>query len=185
MLMTKIYTKAGDNGYSKNLKGKSYPKSDLLFEVVGTLDELNAVLGLISLSKKKTLRFQTGSLQSYLFTIGSFFASGKVIPGNLNWLEKQLLMIEKNIDEIDAQNISLKNFILPSGSYESSHLHLARTVCRRLERLIAKYLNDKGNSSFVPVQKYINRLSDYLFVLARFYNQKGRKDVIWRPTAIR
>ena len=172
----KIYTKNGDKGLSKTISGYQKLKSDLSFEVLGTCDELNASLGLLHLSKKRDLVKTIVCVQSDLFKIGSFFAGVKFTKVEGQWLKKRTTEIELDIDDIEKKNKLLKNFILPGGSFESSHLHLSRTVCRRLERCLIKY-SKKG---FPAITVYLNRLSDYLFVLARFYNDGGKKDIVWK-----
>jgi cob(I)alamin adenosyltransferase len=169
--MTKIYTKTGDDGYTKNLLGKRKPKSDLEFEIVGTLDELNACLGLLHTSKNKKLLAQIRELQSDLLTIGALVSGFK--SSNKDEFSKRVSKLESLIDAYDAKNKPLKNFILPGGSFESGILHYTRTICRRLERLLVRHVKD------VSVLIYINRLSDLLFVLARFFNSKGKKDILW------
>jgi cob(I)alamin adenosyltransferase len=172
----KIYTKTGDNGSSKTITGTRTLKSDLSFEVLGTCDELNATLGILRTSKKKDLIKVITGLQSDLFKIGSYFAGVKFTKVEAAWLKKRTEEIEIDIDKIEKKNKPLKNFILPGGSFESGHLHLARTVCRRLERSLVRY----SKAGYPEMKTYINRLSDYLFVLARQQNNGGKKDIIWK-----
>lgn len=177
----KIYTKNGDSGKSKTLTGQQKAKSDLLFEVLGTIDELNASLGFLQQSKKRKLAAQVTKVQSDLFKLGSFIAGSPMKSSDVVWITARVAEIETAIDEIDTQNKPLKNFILPGGSVESAQLHFARTICRRLERTLVAYLSKVKTDQFAVCETYFNRLSDLLFVLARFYNNKGNADVIWKP----
>jgi cob(I)alamin adenosyltransferase len=172
----KVYTKTGDNGSSKTITGIRKLKSDLSFEVLGTCDELNASLGLLHLSKKRNVVNLITEVQSDLFKIGSYFAGIKFTKVEADWLKQRTTTLESEIDKIETKNKPLRNFILPGGSFESAHLHLSRTVCRRLERALVRY----SKSDFAEIKVYINRLSDYLFVLARFYNGGGKRDIVWR-----
>jgi cob(I)alamin adenosyltransferase len=177
----KIYTKTGDDGTSKTISGQRKPKSDLEFEVLGSIDELNAALGVATLTKHTKLIKTINSVQSDLFQIGSYFAGIKFGKDEEKWIVHKTEQLEISIDELHPQITPLKNFILPGGSVESSVLHFARTICRRTERNIVKLLHkNKSFNNLVLIEAYFNRLADYLFTLARFYNGKGKKDVIWQ-----
>ena len=165
----KIYTKKGDEGSTQLLGGSMVKKNHIKLECYGTVDELNAFIGNIcdqeiNASHKKTLI----TIQNQLFNLGSCIAfDGKKTTIKLqNITQENIEMIEKEIDKMDLSLPVLKNFILPSGLPTVSKCHIARTVCRRAERnLVALSQEETIN----PLQlKYLNRLSDYLFVLARF-----------------
>jgi len=162
-----IYTKTGDKGITGLPGGKRLAKSNALFAILGTIDELNAHLGFAGSLKI------VKQIQKELFELGASIAGGSKFAGDVTELEK-------HIDVIDKKLPPLRNFILPGGTLEASHLHLARTVCRRLERLLAKtpqkYIK-KG------ILKYVNRLSDLLFVLARNANYTSKvSDIIWKKS---
>lgn len=171
----KIYTKNGDKGKSSILNKKNIPKHDIVFELVGTLDELSAHLGILHTSRDKEIKKICLTVQEDLFTIGSVLAG---FPDTID-LSERTKWLEEVIDEYDAKNDPLENFILPGGSKYAAHLHIARAVCRRLERKVVLFRdnNDKLNPELLM---YVNRLSDLFFVLARYTNKKlGVKDIIW------
>jgi cob(I)alamin adenosyltransferase len=185
--MTKIYTKTGDKGLTSLFNGKRVSKSNDLIGIVGKLDELNSEFGLvISLFDKPKDKTKADILnknlvsllntQSQLFEIGSEVAYPSK-HGNIN-LNKEINNLEDLIDEMELKLTPLTNFILPSGSVLSAQIHRLRTQVRSFERLIISKKKMYYNQS---VNVYINRLSDYLFVLARFINhQKGVKETIWK-----
>lgn len=179
-MSAKIYTKTGDNGTSKAIRGKRLPKNALLFEVLGNLDELNATLGLALLTKT-TLKDSLSVVQSDLFKIGAIVAGNKILPKDIKWLTSRVNEIEAQIDFIDAKNSRLANFILPGGTNQAAFLHLSRTVCRRAERSFTSLYRTKKLKNSDIILTYLNRLSDYLFVLARYNNNKGKADIIWVP----
>ena len=175
----KIYTKTGDKGFTRLVDGRECSKASIRVEAYGTVDELNSVLGLVLHSLKKTAQLsaltnEIEKLQNQLFNIGSHLAcekeeTRKMLPSfSENWIED----LEKSIDQMTAQLPALRQFILPGGSEASSYLHLARTVCRRGERLTVRLL-EEGHEEVENQRalRYLNRLSDYLFVAARFANQ--------------
>lgn len=180
----KIYTKTGDNGETSLFGGKRVWKDDLRIAAYGTVDELNAVIG-IALTEidDKELCSLLLSLQNELFVLGSDLATpldkgnkGFVIPR----IEKENYQrLELLIDKYEAKLPELKNFILPGGSKGAANLHLARTVCRRAEReVVSLSKNEEINSE---VEIYLNRLSDLLFVLARYQNFiTGTADINWQ-----
>lgn len=174
----KIYTKKGDLGKtSLYLSKKRLAKSKKIFTVLGTVDELNASLGLASKVKIKSVQEVVISIQNDLFYIGFLLASPS---RNQNLFEQKTLNLEKNIDKFDSQLPPLKNFILPSGSVYSIYFHISRAVCRRLERNLVLYIGQK-RKGFTDILKYINRLSDLLFVLARYVNYRASvRDIIWK-----
>jgi cob(I)alamin adenosyltransferase len=187
-----IYTGTGDQGTTSLVNGERIPKSHIKVEAYGTIDELNSWLGVIishlPLSFEQTI-IELKKIQSNLFMIGSClatpfnsprFALLKKIPS------EEITVLEKTIDELKNQLPELKNFILPGGHPIAAWTHVARTVCRRAERRIIHLLeleipNETSKTSLITIQIYINRLADYLFVLARFLNyQLENTDENWQ-----
>ncbi|MCX7875980.1 MAG: cob(I)yrinic acid a,c-diamide adenosyltransferase [Melioribacteraceae bacterium] len=180
----KIYTKTGDKGETSLFGGKRVWKDDQRIKAYGTIDELNAQLGLtITEIKSEELIDILKSIQNELFTICSDLATPfEVEIKNFNVPrinETYINKIEKLIDEFDAKIPTLKNFILPGGTKGASNLHLARTICRRAEREIVTLSKiEKINPT---IEIYINRLSDLLFVFARYENHfQNVSDVVWQ-----
>ena len=175
--LDKIYTKGGDNGYTSIVGGKRVKKSSIIIEAISNVDELNATLGfiinnLIS-SQKKIIQ----NIQNDLFDMGADLATPFSKKKNtIRLSNSQTAYLEKEIDKINTKLKPLTSFILPGGSEVSSLYHLARTICRRCEISIVK-LSEKTKIN-LEILKYINRLSDLLFVLAR---QTNKKEVLWRP----
>lgn len=180
----KIYTKTGDDGTTGLVGGNRVRKSDLRLEAYGTVDELNSWLGLIrSMVKNSELNVLLLEIQNNLFVIGSKLASdekGESITGKLVCDPQSIEKLEKAIDHYETSLKPLRNFILPGGSPLVSYCHIARTVCRRTERRIVAL------SESCTIEKeiitYINRLSDYLFVLARkIAKDHDTEEVPWIP----
>ncbi|MFM9944163.1 MAG: cob(I)yrinic acid a,c-diamide adenosyltransferase [Bacteroidia bacterium] len=178
----KIYTKTGDKGETSLIGGVRVKKSDLRIEAYGTVDELNSWMGVIRNIEeiKNSDLFQ--KIQDVLFTIGSHLAShptkGKMKLPEI--LETDIVMLETNIDKMENELIPLKTFVLPGSSVQNGYCHIARTVCRRAERCVVELsLNEKVNEIII---RYINRLSDYLFVLSRYITLKQNgEDIPWKP----
>lgn len=181
----KIYTKTGDKGNTSLIGGTKVPKSHIRIESYGTIDELNSCIGLLSdhidlLQLKEFLR----EIQDRLFTIGSSLACDpdkEPLMKLPDLKEEDVIVLEASIDEMNEQLPVMKNFILPGGHPVISHAHIARCVCRRAERLC---VNMVEHDLFVEplVIKYLNRLSDYLFVLARFLGQLlNVAEIPWKP----
>ena len=183
----KIYTKTGDDGTTGLLGGGRVRKSDPRIDCFGAIAELNATLGLCAVAaaaqqRGSSLSTQLAAIQSDLFTLGSHLAiaEGSGADKNLQPLEDAIVSrLEMEIDAADGQLPELRNFILPGGSELAARLHLARTVCRRAERLIVDFSLDRP---IPPVTlTYLNRLSDWLFVHARLANHLAAvADVTWR-----
>lgn len=180
----KIYTKKGDRGETSLIGGRRVSKNHLRIECYGTVDELNSSLGLL-LSwpmKDKKAKNTLIYIQNKLFVVGSLLAADpKSSRMNLpELLEGDVVLLEQEIDRMTAGLPELKFFILPGGDRAASWCHVARCICRRAERLVvALSQNDKVDALVIT---YLNRLSDYLFVLARALNQnKSIKDIIWKP----
>jgi cob(I)alamin adenosyltransferase len=177
----KIYTKKGDSGETGLFGGARVPKDDLRIRAYGSFDELNAVLGLV-LSENplpKALREQLIRTQSELFQLGAELATPRGKSLSMAMLDDaQTEAMEKEIDEMEEALPQLKTFILPGGSRASALLHLARTVSRRAERELVTL--NRAEPQRPAVLRYTNRLSDYLFVCARFANLKAKlPDVPW------
>jgi cob(I)alamin adenosyltransferase len=184
----KIYTKHGDQGETGLFGGSRVPKDHLRIQAYGTLDELNAILGMavarIEDGERHDGRFldlkaQLIQVQAELFQVGAELATprGKS-PGIALVSEEEILRLEREIDAFEAELSPLKTFILPGGSLLSADLHLARTVSRRAERETVGL--NRAEPQRMEVLKYLNRLSDYLFVCARIANHRhGRPDVPW------
>lgn len=177
----KIYTRKGDTGETSLIGGVRVHKNDERIEAYGTVDELNAILGLIrdNSDDSATDEFLVG-IQHRLFTIGSELASAPDSKMEIPRLtDEDIESLEKEMDRMDEQLPELRNFILPGGDLTSSHCHLARCVCRRAERCVVAL----ADNSVVDerIIRYLNRLSDYLFVLARFYtHQHGGAETLWK-----
>ena len=187
MTRFKVYTKSGDKGKTSLATGERVPKSDLKIECYGTIDELNALVGLLRDKLPKIDSMQKSNenllwIQNLLFDIGAELASNpdKIDKISLNRFDaKHIGSLEKEIDIISDKLPELKNFVLPGGHEASSYTHLIRTVCRRAERLLVthNYETENINSEILI---FINRLSDYFFVLARFIIiETGCKEVTW------
>ena len=179
----KIYTKTGDDGTTGLLGPGRVPKHDLRIAAYGTVDELNATLGIArSLGLDAASDQLAARLQEDLFLVGSALADplpdGKFHNTITGMHVEQL---ELAIDGLEAGLEPLREFILPGGVPAAAYVHLARTVCRRAERLVVELAQEKHEAVAAPVLVYLNRLSDLLFVLARAVNQKaGVPDVIWK-----
>lgn len=177
----KIYTKKGDRGETFLFGGGPFPKDDERIEAYGTVDELNSVLGcaitqISDVSLAQILR----SIQEQLFTLGAELST--LAPNEAmrkNFLKStHIELLEKQIDEWEKSLAPLKNFVLPGGSKAAGWLHLARTVCRRAERLVVKVSHEIEVRP--DVITYLNRLSDWFFVLARYVNyNEGVQDILW------
>lgn len=174
-----IYTKTGDRGKTSLFSGERVYKDSLRAESYGTIDELNASLGVsVSFLTNKKLKELILQVQNDLFYIGSYLAGHKLIIKDLN-LDEKTNLLEKKIDEMTEIMPKLRNFILPGGGKGGSSLHLSRTVARRAER---KLVSLSRKEEMEPeVIKFMNRLSDFLFTAARFVNHlEKRKDIIWK-----
>jgi len=180
----KIYTKTGDEGKTSLFRGGRVSKDHDRIEAYGTVDELNSVIG-IAIAKSKTeeiIQILT-KIQNDLFIVGSDLATVNDNPNDkkvLRVTDEMIEQVEKNIDFFDNKLPQLTNFILPGGSISASFLHLARTVCRRAERKVVRLMNSVDIS--IKIMIYLNRLSDFLFVLSRFENQNANiPDTVWIP----
>jgi len=167
-----IYTRTGDTGTTSLFGGKRVLKCEELVDVYGSIDELNSWVGLINAQSK----FSLSHIQSDLLTIGSTLAGSKT---SLASLAPRITEMEKQIDEMERELPKRTNFILPGGSELASQIHIARSICRRVERQTVSLSKKQHVDSLII--KYLNRLSDLLFTLARFINKQGNvEEVIWK-----
>ncbi len=187
VVLNKIYTRTGDDGTTALGSGRRVAKYDLRVEAYGTLDETNAAIGLARLHTRAghpALDAMLARIQNDLFDLGADLCypdESKEARGRLQVTDAQVERLEREIDTFNAELEPLRSFVLPGGSAAASFLHLARTVSRRAERLIGALAARKGETVGAPALRYINRLSDFLFVAARFANDKGKSDVTWVP----
>lgn len=183
--LTKIYTRGGDKGETSLGDGSRIPKHDLRVEAYGSVDETNAVIGLARLHLEGEPDAMLARIQNDLFDLGADLCTpgdGSEEPKGMAALRivaAQTDRLEAEIDAMNAQLEALTSFILPGGSPAAAHLHHARTVSRRAERLISELATREAINS--DALKYINRLSDHLFQLARLANDGGKNDVLWTP----
>ena len=186
--LNKIYTRTGDDGTTGLGSGERRLKHDLRVEAYGTVDEANSCLGLARLHTEKAfpeLDAMLMRIQNDLFDLGADLATpdtGETLPYEpLRIIDSQVPRLEAEIDQLNANLAPLRSFVLPGGSPASAALHLARTVARRAERHMVE-LAQKPDEAVTPAAlKYINRVSDFLFVAARVVNDNGAKDVLWVP----
>lgn len=178
----KIYTKTGDDGLTGLLANRRVPKDDARIEAYGTVDELNALLGLVrSCDIDSRADVLLNSIQNQLFVVGSALADPVPDgPFHKSVTAEHIKFLESSIDQMEEELNPLTQFILPGGSAASSHVHLARTVARRAERWVVHLGRQPGEDVPHELVIYLNRLSDLLFVLARALNhRKGIADVPW------
>ncbi len=173
----KIYTKTGDKGQTSLLGGTRVNKDHQKLEAYGTIDELNSSIGIIAASQTEHSDFLI-AIQHKLFNIGSILAAEKELTFPLpNITDDDIQLLEKEIDRLNERLPELKNFILPGGSVLSGQTHLSRCICRRSERrVVALQMID-----YTTIVSYLNRLSDYLFVLSRdFLQLEGIDEITWK-----
>jgi cob(I)alamin adenosyltransferase len=183
VVLNRIYTRTGDDGTTSLGSGARRKKYDPRVEAYGTVDEVNAVIGLVRLHTSGALDAALARIQNDLFDVEADLCLAEKGPGGarLTVTEAQVAWLEGAIDKLNSELEPLKSFILPGGSAASAYLHLARTVCRRAERVMVELKDKAGEGVSAPSLKYVNRLSDYLFVAGRYANDKGRADVLWAP----
>jgi len=185
VVLNRIYTRTGDDGTTSLGSGARRKKYDLRVDAYGTLDEVNATLGLVRLHTQGDQAFDAvlGRIQNDLFDVEADLCLSEKGPGGarMTVTEAQVDWLEQQIDKFNADLEPLRSFILPGGSAASAYLHLARTVCRRAERIMVELKDRPGEDVSASSLKYVNRLSDFLFVAGRYANDKGGKDVLWSP----
>jgi len=184
--LTKIYTRGGDKGQTSLGDGTRRAKHDLRVDAYGSVDEANAIIGLVRLHTSDELDAFLSRVQNDLFDLGADLCTpqdGRKAEGALRITPHQIVEVEAAIDKYNAALAPLTSFVLPGGSAASAYLHHARTVIRRAERLtvgLAEVEDINGEAV-----KYLNRLSDLMFVLSRHTNKDGADDVLWVPGANR
>ena len=183
--LNKIYTRTGDTGTTALVSGPRRDKHDLRVDAYGTVDETNSAVGLARLSTTNVAELDAmlARVQNDLFDLGADLAN-PVVEANpeyepLRVVEAQVERLEREIDQLNAALEPLRSFVLPGGTPAAAALHLARTVSRRAERLMVELSRQEPVGA--PALKYINRLSDFLFVAARHANEDGKADVLWVP----
>ena len=185
--LNKIYTRTGDNGTTGLVAGPRRKKSDLRVESYGEVDETNSCVGLVRqhLSEHADLDGMLMRIQNDLFDLGADLATPetgeKAEYEPLRIVQAQVDRLEQEIDRLNADLEPLRSFVLPGGTPAAAALHLARTVARRAERRIVALQDSEGEAVSAAAAAYINRLSDFLFVAARWVNDKGRADILWVP----
>jgi cob(I)alamin adenosyltransferase len=186
--LNKIYTRTGDAGATRLATGEQVSKSSLRVETYGAVDEANACVGLARLHTggEPELDAMLARIQNELFDLGADLATPLRVDetNTLRMIDGQVERLEQEIDAMNAQLPPLASFILPGGTPAAANLHLARTVARRAERC-AVALSETGQQVSPAAMKYLNRLSDFLFVAARHANDRGRAEVFWRSGATR
>jgi cob(I)alamin adenosyltransferase len=183
--LTKIYTRGGDGGRTSLGDGARVAKHDLRVAAYGTVDEANAAIGLARVHAGADVDAMLARIQNDLFDLGADLCRPGDDPqdGALRIQPSQVERLEREIDALNARLKPLESFVLPGGTPASAHLHLARTIVRRAERLSVQLAGEQPVNRFAL--HYLNRLSDHLFVLARCVNDDGAADVLWVPGAHR
>lgn len=190
VILTKIYTKTGDDGTTGLGSGERRKKFDLRVEAYGTVDETNAAVGMARLSTGEDpaladLDAMLMRIQNDLFDLGADLSTPPTDEDlgyePLRVVEAQVTRLEGEIDQLNADLSPLNSFVLPGGTPAAAALHVARTVSRRAERLSVELADQERGMVSTHVRKYLNRLSDFLFVASRWTNDKGAADVLWVP----
>ena len=184
--LTKIYTRGGDGGETSLGNGARVAKDSIRVEAFGAVDETNACIGLARLHTSGEIDEMLARIQNDLFDLGADLCTpegGERRSGALRVVAEQVLRLEAEIDAMNADLAPLNSFVLPGGSTAAAALHLARTTARRAERAVTMLAREELVGE--TVRRYINRLSDHLFVAARLVNDKGQADILWVPGANR
>lgn len=181
VVLNRIYTRTGDDGTTALASGERRKKYDLRVAAYGTVDETNAAIGIARLhtTAEPHVDAMLARIQNDLFDLGADLC----LPGHdrLRVADSQVQKLESDIDLLNKDLAPLQSFILPGGTAAAAHLHLARAISRRAERLVFELADVAGETVSPPVIKYLNRLSDFLFVASRWLNGKGSRDVLWVP----
>jgi cob(I)alamin adenosyltransferase len=188
VVLNRIYTRTGDKGTTALATGERRPKFDLRISAFGTVDETNSAIGIARLhtvTETPHVDAMLGRIQNDLFDLGAELATPETSK-KLEWeplriVEAQVERLEKEIDELNGELEPLRSFVLPGGTAGAAYLHLARTMARRAERMMVELAHGQGERVADPALKYMNRLSDFLFVASRYLNKKAAGDVLWIP----
>ncbi|MEJ2123713.1 MAG: cob(I)yrinic acid a,c-diamide adenosyltransferase [Alphaproteobacteria bacterium] len=202
VVLSKIYTRTGDDGSTALGDGERRPKYDLRVAAYGTVDEANAAIGVArqaltpaastkavptehAISEQTTLDAMLARIQNDLFDLGADLCTpdrGAPLPYEpLRIVASQVARLETEIDQLNSEMTPLASFVLPGGTPAAAALHLARTICRRAERHMVELAAQDNEPVNAAAIKYMNRLSDFLFVASRYANNKGADDVLWKP----
>jgi cob(I)alamin adenosyltransferase len=188
VILNRIYTKTGDTGTTALGTGERVPKTSLRIAAYGTVDETNAAVGVARThvaGRDESVDAMLLRIQNDLFDLGADLCvpdKGEKLPYEpLRVSDTQVARLEAEIDQMNGELEPLRSFVLPGGSPAAAALHVARTVSRRAERLIVELANQPGETVSAPALKYVNRLSDFLFVASRYVNDRGQSDVLWVP----
>jgi cob(I)alamin adenosyltransferase len=185
VVLNRIYTRTGDDGTTALGSGERRPKYDLRIAAYGTVDETNATIGIVRLhlAEAPVLDAMLGLIQNDLFDLGADLAvpQREGQAERLRMLSSQVDRIERDIDTLNADLAPLNSFVLPGGSPAAAYLHLSRTICRRAERMVVELAARPDEPVSDAAIKYLNRLSDFLFVASRSVNHNGTRDVLWVP----
>jgi cob(I)alamin adenosyltransferase len=189
VVLNRIYTRTGDDGTTALGSGERRKKYDLRVDAYGTLDEVNAAIGIVRLhtAQDPQLDGMLRRIQNDIFDVEADLcildgSKGKGPGGaKLNVTGNQVEWIERQIDALNETLPPLRSFILPGGTAAAAYLHLARTMCRRAERLMVELRDQPGEEVTPEAIQYVNRLSDFLFVAGRHANDRGESDVLWQP----
>ena len=193
VVLNRIYTRTGDDGTTALGSGERRKKHDLRIAAYGTVDELNACLGIARLhtAGDASVDAMLARIQNDLFDLGADLCTPEQSKGKgqgkgpagarLTVTDAQVTRLEQEIDALNAELSPLRSFVLPGGTPAAAYLHLARTVCRRGERLMVELADKPDEEVSAAALKYVNRLSDFLFVASRFLNRKGADDILWVP----
>ena len=191
--LNKIYTKTGDKGTTGLASGDRVAKHNIRIEAYGTVDETNAALGLASIALQpdepngKQLKSMILRIQNDLFDLGADLATPEIEGAPepeyppLRITKEQVERLESEIDLLNEELEPLRSFVLPGGTAIAANLHLARTISRRAERHMVELSQTEGEIVSIEALQYINRLSDLLFVMSRYVNDKGNSDILWTP----
>jgi cob(I)alamin adenosyltransferase len=187
VVLNRIYTRTGDDGGTMLGSGERLPKFHIRIAAYGTVDEVNSAIGVARLHTVMLpeIDVMLARVQNDLFDLGADLCSpdkGKGPGGTrLSIQDDQVARLEREIDTLNEHLTPLRSFVLPGGAAAAAHLHVARTACRRAERLMVELASQPSEKVSAQALKYINRLSDLLFVASRYANDGGARDVLWEP----
>lgn len=188
VVLNKIYTRTGDKGTTALGSGERVPKNNARIDAYGTVDETNALIGMARVElagSEPAVDEMLGRIQNDLFDLGADLcvpeAEGEEPGKALRIAASQVERLEGEIDQLNGELEPLRSFVLPGGTRAAATLHAARTVCRRAERLMVALSQMEGEKVSDAALKYVNRLSDFLFVASRTVNDRGKGDVLWVP----